>query len=251
MGDGTADADLSTKLDNLLKLVEDHASAIQQIKGQYSTLNVAVNRLQTKALDLQPQQPSSSFRSPPESQPLAPITHKLCFPEYKGKEDPVPWLHKCEQFFRAYRMPETGKVWTASFYMSDTAQRWYFRLERNRGIPTWPDFVDLVSRRFGPPIRSNPLGELAQLHRTGTVEDFQDQFLTLLARCDDVTEAQQVALFTAGLGGTLGIDIEIQRPTTLEDAMNLARAYERRAVTLGSDSKPTSSRAPPRVPTAP
>ena len=58
------------------------------------------------------------------------------------------------------------------FYMSDTAQRWYFRLERNRGIPTWPDFVDLVSCRFAPPLRSNPLGELAQLHRTGTVEDF-------------------------------------------------------------------------------
>jgi len=172
MGDGTTDADLSTKLDNLLKLAEDHASAIQQIKGQYSTLNVAINRLQTKALDLQPQQSSSSFRSPPESQPLAPITHKLRFPEYNGKEDPAPWLHKCEQFFRAYRTPETDKVWTASFYMSDTAQRWYYRLERNRGIPTWPDFVDLVSRRFGPPIRSNPLGELAQLHRTGTVEDF-------------------------------------------------------------------------------
>ena len=68
--------------------------------------------------------------------------------------------------------------------------------------------------------------------------------MTLLARCDDVTEAQQVALFTAGLGGTLGIDVEMQRPTTLEDAMNLA-------ATLGSDSKSTSSRAPPRVPPAP
>ena len=110
MGDGTADADLSTKLNNLLKLVEDHASAIQQIKGQYSTLNVAVNRLQTKALDLQQQDASSSSRPPPASQPLAPITHKLRFPEYNGKEDPVPWLHKCEQFFRAYRTPETDKV---------------------------------------------------------------------------------------------------------------------------------------------
>lgn len=26
--------------------------------------------------------------------------HKLSFPTYDGKEDPLPWLNRCEQFFR-------------------------------------------------------------------------------------------------------------------------------------------------------
>jgi len=91
--------------------------------------------------------------------------------------------------------------------MEGTAQQWYYRLERNRGVPTWPQFVDFVNRRFGPPVRSNTLGELAHLRRTGSVSEYQDQFLLLLARCDNVSERQQVDLFTAGLRNPLRMDV--------------------------------------------
>jgi hypothetical protein len=26
--------------------------------------------------------------------------HKLLFPTYDGREDPLPWLNRCDQFFR-------------------------------------------------------------------------------------------------------------------------------------------------------
>jgi hypothetical protein len=51
----------------------------------------------------------------------------------------------------------------AAFHLKDDAQQWYYRLERNQGVPTWERFIDLVSRRFGPPACSNPLGELIKL----------------------------------------------------------------------------------------
>jgi hypothetical protein len=60
------------------------------------------------------------------------------------------------------------------------------------------------------------------------VDDYQEHFLLLLAHYDDVTEPQQIAIFTAGLQQPLSTDIEMQKPTTLEDAMALARAFERR-----------------------
>jgi hypothetical protein len=44
--------------------------------------------------------------------------------------------------------------------MDGDAQQWYFRVERNQGVPSWARFTDLVSRRFGSPARSNPVGEL-------------------------------------------------------------------------------------------
>jgi len=90
------------------------------------------------------------------------------------------------------------------------AQQWYYHLERNQGVPTWPRFVELVNLRFGPPTHSNPLGELINVKRTGSVDDYQEQFLTFLARCADVTEPQQIAIFTAGLGNPLGVDVELQ-----------------------------------------
>lgn len=118
----------------------------------------------------------------------APRFHKLLFPTYDGKEDPLSWLNRCEQFFQGQRTMEEEKVWLASYHMTGVAQQWYYRLERNQGVPSWPRFVDHVNLRFGPPIRSIALGELIQLRRTGTVGDYQERFLALLCRCDDMTE---------------------------------------------------------------
>uniref|UniRef100_A0A0A8XV04 Retrotransposon gag domain-containing protein n=1 Tax=Arundo donax TaxID=35708 RepID=A0A0A8XV04_ARUDO len=125
-----------------------------------------------------------------------------------------------------------------SFYMDGVAQQWYYRLERNRGVPTWPLFVELINRRFGPPVRSNPLGELKDFRRSRTVAEYQDQFLKLLARCEGVTEQQQVDLFTAGLCNLLRVDVEMQHPDSLEDAIGLARAFERRLQIDDDDNHP-------------
>jgi hypothetical protein len=52
--------------------------------------------------------------------------------------------------------------------------------------------------------------------------------LKLLARCDGITEQQHITIYTAGLGDHLRIDVELQHPVTLEDAMGLSRSYEHR-----------------------
>jgi hypothetical protein len=156
----------------------------------------------------------------------------------------LSWLQRCDQFFRAARTAKVEKVWLAAFYMEGIAQQWYYRFERNRldnnqGDPSWSQFCELVNQRFGPPTRSNPLGELCHLRCIGSVDAYQSDFLTLLARCGGVTEPQQIAIFTAGLGDPLHIDVELQKPSTLEEAAALARAFERR---LACD---TSGRAVP------
>lgn len=78
-------------------------------------------------------------------------------------------------------------------------------------------------------------------------------FLALLARCEDVSEKHQIAIFTAGLHEPLQTDVELLKPSTLEDAMAYARAYERRLNLPEDDSttpKPdkTSRRQPPPLP---
>lgn len=83
--------------------------------------------------------------------------------------------------------------------------------------------------RFGPPIRNNILGELSALRRTGTVAEYQKQFLALLCRVTpSLNPMHQVNLLTTGLGKPLSIDVELQNPADLQAAMSLARSYEQR-----------------------
>ena len=72
-----------------------------------------------------------------------------------------------------------------------------------------------------------PAGRAHQ-HQVHRISGRQEQFLTSVARCTDVSEPQQIAIFMAGLSNPLCLDVELLRPSSLEDAMGLARTFERR-----------------------
>jgi hypothetical protein len=86
--------------------------------------------------------------------------HKLLFPTYDGKDDPLPllenckqpWLNWCARFFHIQATEDVGKVFLVSFYMMGDATQWFTLLEKNIGTPTWEDFEKLVNQRFSPPI---------------------------------------------------------------------------------------------------
>lgn len=69
----------------------------------------------------------------PEDQPgflstIKPRTHKLDFPTFDGKEDPLPWINRYEQFFRGQKTLASERVWCASYHLMESAQQWYMRL---------------------------------------------------------------------------------------------------------------------------
>lgn len=85
--------------------------------------------------------------------------------------------------------------------------------------------------------------ELKNLDHTGSVEDYQRQFLALLFRCDDLSIPQQINLFTAGLANRMCTYVELHAPADLHTAMSLTRAYEQRDTT-DSAPKALALRAP-------
>jgi hypothetical protein len=117
----------------------------------------------------------------------------------------------------------------SSLHMDGAAAEWYYALEREYGMVTWHRFTEFINLHFGPPLRSNPLGELKELRRTGSVDEYQWQFLALLCRCDGLSSVHAMNLFTAGLGEPMTSDVEMQQPADLQFAMSLAHAFERRA----------------------
>ena len=78
----------------------------------------------------------------------------------------------------------------ASLHMTDAAQLWYYRLETIQGEPDWRRFCQLVNLHFGPAITESPLGELTQLRRMGTVEEYAKQFISLACREVELSECQ-------------------------------------------------------------
>lgn len=166
-----------------------------------------------------------------------PRYHKLSFPTFDGKDDPLGWLNRCEHFFRAQRTRDSDKVWLASFHMNGVAQHWFYMLEREAGdiaAITWPIFRSLCQQRFGPPLGTNHLSELAHLPFRTSVSDYQENFQARMAHAGYLSPAQQVQLFTEGLPEPLRTDVELQAPADLQHAMSLARAFERHSSALTS-----------------
>jgi hypothetical protein len=86
--------------------------------------------------------------------------------------------------------PTDERAWMASLHLDGVAVEWYYVLKHDLGVLTWPHFFEFINMRFAPPMRRNRLAELKELMRTGTVEDYQCQFLTSLCHCDDMTPMQ-------------------------------------------------------------
>lgn len=159
---------------------------------------------------------------------MIPRYTKLDFPTYNGSEDPLIWLHRCEQFFDNQRTMAAEKVSLAAFHMLGEAHLWYYKLKQEEPDITWAKFSEYCTFRFGPPLRSNSLGDLVNLKQTGSVDEYQRQFQSLLARAISDRCDQQVDLFTAGLVESIRLDVEMHHHINLAQAMSLARAFEKR-----------------------
>lgn len=76
----------------------------------------------------------------------------------------------------------------------------------------------------------------------GTVE-YLGCYLALLSRCDNLSMRTKIDLYTGGLGQPLVVDVELQHPVDLQQAMSLVRAYEQSQVeasTINSSAAPKS-----------
>jgi len=114
----------------------------------------------------------------------------------------------------------------ASYNLEEGAQMWFLQVQQDEGTPSWRRFSELLNLRFGPPIRSNPLGELMACKRTCSVAEYQNRFEALLPHVSTLTEAQCVQAFMAGLQPPLCLDMEVHNPQSLVIAMSLARKLE-------------------------
>jgi hypothetical protein len=81
----------------------------------------------------------------------------------------------------------------------------------------------LINLHFDPPIRSNPLDELKELHHTRTVVEYQRQFLMLLCRCEGLSPdwASQCALMMR-----FSDPPTFRQPSSWQECLNAAQVWQ-------------------------
>ncbi|XP_019265334.1 PREDICTED: uncharacterized protein LOC109242914 [Nicotiana attenuata] len=209
---------------------------LQQLSLQLQEFIVGFNKNKGKDSDAGASSNVGNQPYRPENRPnqltgnsVVPRYTKLDFPTFDGSEDPLIWLHRGEKFFSNQRTNEVDKVELAAFHLLGEAQLWYHQVEQEYPSVDWSEFKEYCALRFGPPLGSNPLGDLVNLKQTGSIEEYQRQFQERLARASKCVRVdQQVSLFTAVLIDSIRLDVEMRSPPDLVHAMNIARAFEKK-----------------------
>ncbi|KAF2322890.1 hypothetical protein GH714_031839 [Hevea brasiliensis] len=156
---------------------------------------------------------------------------KLDFPRFNGQDDPLGWLSRCEHFFRHQQTLEEEKVSLASFHLEGIAQLWFLQLMNDAPNQTWEEFKHQCILRFGPPIRSNKLGELAKLKQASSVADYQTKFEIQVSRAGTLTQDQKIQLYLSGLQEYIAVEVELHQPSDLVTAITQSLEISLNAIT--------------------
>lgn len=106
------------------------------------------------------------------------------------------------------------KVTVPTFHLEGHAQILYQILWEEEGELTWDQFKDRVLVRFGPSAFDDYIGELIRLQQSGSVEEHQIQFETLLSKTKGIPRDQLASYFLSGLKEDIKCSVQLKEPQT-------------------------------------
>jgi hypothetical protein len=164
-------------LDPLQEKVATLEASMEELGNQHVTLTAAIERVDIAhtAVNAKVNRVKMGQRAPAQDQPPTHGCRRHGDNDADHGGDFIPTSHKLE-------FPKYDGTGFAAFYLLDAAQLWFHRMVLNGGRPTWPQFIQLMNARFGPPLTDSPIRELAMLQRTGTVDECSKRFIALLPR---------------------------------------------------------------------
>ncbi|XP_038685792.1 uncharacterized protein LOC119985573 [Tripterygium wilfordii] len=149
---------------------------------------------------------------------------RLDFPRFDGT-NPLDWTSKAEQFFHLFQTTDSQKVEIASYHLDGPAWQWFQWANTDQCFSSWTILARAIEVRFGPTAFDDHGFALAKLTQTGSFEEFQSQFELLSNRVPQLPESFHLSLFLSALHSDIQHDVRICKPTTVHEAIGLARLH--------------------------
>ncbi|XP_076947035.1 uncharacterized protein LOC143618840 [Bidens hawaiensis] len=150
---------------------------------------------------------------------------KVEFPKFSG-EDVEGWVYRCEHFFTLDETPDETKLRCAVIHLEGDALQWHraFLKTWNATVSEvpWDDYVRSISSRFSSALFEDPLEEIASLNQTGSLQDLNTAFDSLLNKVT-LSETQAVSLYLKALKPEIKGPVKMFKPRTLHEAYRLAK----------------------------
>nr|GEX49252.1 EamA domain, WAT1-related protein [Tanacetum cinerariifolium] len=128
------------------------------------------------------------------------------------------------------RFNRLGKMEFPKFH-EDDVKGWMFRIKQFFSIDathseavTWAEYEEAMLKRFGD-ANEDPMTELKNLRYKTTIKQYQSDFKALLNQVN-ITEAQAISMYIAGLPTTIEMNVRMFKPRSLEDAFSLSSLQE-------------------------
>lgn len=152
---------------------------------------------------------------------------KLDFPRFDGT-DALHWIFKAEQYFKYYDIKDPQRVVIAAVHLEGDVLPWFQMLDKSGSVPNWFLFARAIETQFGPSQFDCARGQLFKLTQQsvgGDLIEYNQKFVALANRTDEVPESAILDCYIGGLIPVLKRDVLIQKPSTLLSAMDLARLF--------------------------
>ncbi|XP_026410851.1 uncharacterized protein LOC113306080 [Papaver somniferum] len=154
---------------------------------------------------------------------------KLDFPKFDGG-NPKSWIHKCNKFFQLHLMDEEQKFMVASLHLEGKEDVWYQDYRVGKEIILWEEFCSDINFRFQELGHDDVVGEFNKLCQEGTILEYQELFEELkalmIAKNKYLNETYFTSSFVSGLKEEIRMAVQVHSPSTLNQAMYLARMQE-------------------------
>ena len=206
---------------------------IAHLQGQVTLLTGAVQSLQATAA-VAPPHASTKPSKPPT------------FSSVKDSGPPTSWLFSVDLYFQVSRTPDDQKVDFAVTFLRGSAALWWQAQCREvsegtrQPVAGWVDFKDEFRATFSPVDASKiARDQLRGLQQAKSVAEYTDRFRTLVLQIPDMSSAEGLDRFVAGLKPHIRERVEIEDPKQLSKAMHIAQRMD----TIHSRSLQRSSNA--------
>ncbi|XP_011075658.1 uncharacterized protein LOC105160092 [Sesamum indicum] len=182
------------------------------------------------------------------------ILNRLEFPHFDG-ENARGWVRRCSRYFQLIPIPEDQRVSMASIYMQGKAELWYQGYVEKKEFRTWEEFVANVLGRFEALNNAKVTTEFNRLHHETTVDNYLERFEELkdqmLIFNRNLDEDFFMMKFISGLKDEVKFYVTNCEPTSLYQAINLARNQEQTVNAILKRAHHPTRNLPPKPPFKP